>query len=78
MMSQANATIDIFSLAAEAELDLFQALRELSALHDLGLVDQRKLRLTMNGLIHAVRRCPEARRHAVAQAAVDTYILAVA
>lgn len=78
MMSQTNANIDLFSLAQEAELDLYRTLRELSALHDQGLVDRRKLRLTMNGLIHAVRLCPEARRHALAQAAVEGYLLAVA
>lgn len=61
LLSQANDSIDIFSLSQEAELDLFVTLRELAYLDADGLVDARRLRLTIAGLACAVPLCPEAR-----------------
>jgi hypothetical protein len=71
LLSQANANIDIFQVAAEAELNLFAALRGIEALHRRGLVDRRRLRLTLAGLAAAVPLCPEARQIAVAQEQVE-------
>jgi hypothetical protein len=71
LLAQANANIDIFQIAAEAELTILQALRCVDALHRRGLVDRRRLRLTLTGLSEAVRLCPEARQIAVAQESVE-------
>jgi hypothetical protein len=49
-LSQANEDIDLFSLAEEAGLSLFRALESIAALDDDGLLDRRKLRLTLVGL----------------------------
>ncbi len=52
-LSQANDDIDLFSVAEEAGLSLFRALESIAALDDDGLVDRRRLRLTLAGLATA-------------------------
>lgn len=49
-LSQTNEDIDLFSLADEAGLSLFRALESIAALDDDGLIDRRRLRLTLLGL----------------------------
>jgi hypothetical protein len=71
LLSQSNAIIDIFQLAAEADMSLLKALRGVEKLHQAGLVDRRRLRLTLAGLARAVPLCPEARQIAVAQEHVE-------
>jgi hypothetical protein len=48
--SQAGERIDIIDLAQEAGASLFAALKALDALERAGLVDARRLRLTLSGL----------------------------
>jgi hypothetical protein len=71
LLAQANATIDIFQVAEEADLSVLKALRGVEALHQRGLADRRRLRLTLAGLAAAVSLCPEARQIAIAQAQVE-------
>jgi hypothetical protein len=71
LLSQSNAIIDIFQLAAEADMSLLKALRGVERLHQAGLVDRRRLRLTLAGLARAVPLCPEARQIAIAQEHVE-------
>jgi hypothetical protein len=61
ILSQDNEMIDIFSLSTQADLSIFATLRAVAALHVEGLVDQRRLRLTLMGLARAVPLCPELR-----------------
>lgn len=76
-LSQDNENIDIFSLSAEADLSIFATLRAVARLHRWGLADQRRLRLTLQGLARAVSVCPELRKAAEGQA-VPLFHLAVA
>ncbi len=46
---QAQAIIDIFALSETAGLNLYRTLAELEALDARGLVDRRRLRLTLPG-----------------------------
>lgn len=71
LLSQANATIDVFILSEEAELSVLQVLRRIEALHRRGLLDRRRLRLTAAGLALAVPLCPEARQIAMAESASE-------
>ncbi|HKO93585.1 MAG TPA: hypothetical protein VJU61_20670 [Polyangiaceae bacterium] len=48
--SQANDSIDLLLLSERAGASPYAVLRALSALQDAGLVDARRLRLTLNGL----------------------------
>jgi hypothetical protein len=64
VLTQENESIDIFTLSSRAELSLFAALRALASLHDLGLADRRRLRLTLPGLARAVAQSPALRAHA--------------
>ena len=48
--SQNNDYIDLFVLSERAGASPYAVLRALSALQDAGLVDARKLRLTLSGL----------------------------
>lgn len=49
-MTQAGVTIELFSVAENAGLNLYRTLAELSVLGEKGLVDPRKWRLTLSGL----------------------------
>jgi hypothetical protein len=53
-LTQANETIELYSLADEAGLNLYRTLSEIHALSLAGFVDARRLRLTASGLALAV------------------------
>jgi hypothetical protein len=53
-LAQASESIDLYSLAEEAGLNLYRTLSELHSLSGAGLVDARRLRLTALGLPVAV------------------------
>jgi hypothetical protein len=74
-----NEIINLFELAADCGQSVFVVLKSLSLLQEKGLVDARRLRLTLQGLAWASaltgprvlaererksERCPPRRRHA--------------
>ncbi len=48
--SQQDETIDVFTLGEGSGLSLYQVLKHLNTLAEAGLVDARRLRLTLQGL----------------------------
>jgi hypothetical protein len=60
--AQSNETINLFELTESSAASAYAVLKELDALARAGLVDARRLRLTLNGLaVASTLRLPAAR-----------------
>ncbi|HEX2732297.1 MAG TPA: hypothetical protein VHM70_11845 [Polyangiaceae bacterium] len=53
LMSQNNETIELIGLCERADVNLYKGLKALHLLGQLELVNPRRLRLTLNGLVVA-------------------------